>query len=94
MGASTPGLLELALTCLRLGTVAFGGPQAHLALLQETFVEQRHWIDAEQFEEGLALCEALPGPSSSQMAIYLGWKRCGLLGGLVSGLCFCCQVCW
>ena len=88
MGASTPGLWELALTCLRLGTVAFGGPQAHLALLQETFVEQRHWIDAEQFEEGLALCEALPGPSSSQMAIYLGWKRCGLLGGLVSGLCF------
>jgi chromate transporter len=81
-------LLELGLSFLRLGAVAFGGPQAHMALLRETFVEQRLWVKAEDFEEGLALCEALPGPASSQMAIFLGWRCRGVAGGLVSGLGF------
>ena len=79
---------ELGLNGLRLGAVAFGGPQAHMALLRETFVEQRLWVNAEDFEEGLALCEALPGPASSQMAIFLGWRCRGVAGGLVSGLGF------
>lgn len=73
---------------LQLGSLGFGGPQAHLALLRSVIVERHHWVEATAFEEGLALCEALPGPSSSQMAILLGWSCRGLLGGLISGICF------
>ena len=73
---------------LRIGLLGFGGPQAHMALLRSELVESRHWSTAEQFEEGLVLCEALPGPASSQMAIYLGWLQRGWRGGLVSGICF------
>ena len=73
---------------LQIGVLGFGGPQAHLALLRDEIVAERGWVAAEPFEEGLALCEALPGPVSSQMAIYLGWLIRGPLGGIVSGLCF------
>ena len=73
---------------LRIGVLGFGGPQAHLALLRDELVEHRQWVDPEQFDEGLGLCEALPGPASSQMAIYLGWLQRGWLGGIVSGTCF------
>ena len=73
---------------LRIGLLGFGGPQAHMALLRSELVEGRHWSTAEQFDKGLVLCEALPGPASSQMAIYLGWLQRGWRGGLVSGICF------
>ena len=73
---------------LRIGLLGFGGPQAHMALLRSELVEGRHWSTAEEFDEGLVLCEALPGPASSQMAIYLGWLQRGWRGGLVSGICF------
>ena len=73
---------------LRIGLLGFGGPQAHMAMLRSELVEGRHWSTPEQFDEGLALCEALPGPASSQMAIYLGWLQRGWRGGLVSGICF------
>ena len=73
---------------LRIGLLGFGGPQAHIAMLREEIVHSRGWVDADRFDEGLGLCEALPGPASSQMAIYLGWLQRGLLGGLISGICF------
>ena len=73
---------------LQLGSVGFGGPQAHLALLRSVIVERHHWVDPSDFDEGLGLCEVLPGPSSSQMAILLGWFCKGPLGGLLSGICF------
>ena len=79
---------DLLLTNLRIGILGFGGPQAHIAMLREQIVDQHHWVNAEQFDEGLGLCEALPGPASSQMAIYLGWLQKGWLGGLISGSCF------
>ena len=73
---------------LRIGALGFGGPQAHIALLRAEIVETKRWVDPEQFDEGLGLCEALPGPASSQMAIYTGWLLRGWLGGLVGGTCF------
>ena len=73
---------------LRIGVLGFGGPQAHIAMLRDEIVEARGWVDAGRFDEGLGLCEALPGPASSQMAIYLGWIQRGWRGGLVSGICF------
>ena len=80
-----PGFIGLY---LRIGLLGFGGPQAHVALLRSELVERRHWTTEQQFEEGLVLCEALPGPASSQMAIYLGWLQKGWRGGLISGICF------
>ena len=73
---------------LRIGLLGFGGPQAHIAMLREEIVQSRGWVDADRFDEGLGLCEALPGPASSQMAIYLGWLQRGFVGGLTSGICF------
>ena len=73
---------------LRIGALGFGGPQAHVALLRDEIVENKQWVDPEQFDEGLGLCEALPGPISSQMAIYLGWLHRGWVGGIVGGTCF------
>ena len=73
---------------LRIGALGFGGPQAHIAMLRDEIVNNRGWVDGDRFDEGLGLCEALPGPASSQMAIYLGWQQRGWVGGLISGLCF------
>ena len=77
---------------LRIGLLGFGGPQAHIAMLREETVQSRGWVDADRFDEGLGLCEALPGPASNQMSIYLGWLQQGLLGGLLSGISFCCPA--
>ena len=73
---------------LRIGLLGFGGPQAHIAMLRDEIVNSRGWVDGDRFDEGLGICEALPGPASSQMAIYLGWQQRGWVGGLISGLCF------
>ena len=73
---------------LRIGVLGFGGPQAHIALLRSEIVDERQWVNSDQFDEGIGFCEALPGPASSQMAIYLGWLHRGWLGGIVSGVCF------
>ena len=73
---------------LRIGVLGFGGPQAHIAMLRDEIVDSRGWVDPGRFDEGLGLCEALPGPASSQMAIYLGWIQRGWRGGLISGICF------
>ena len=81
-------LQTLSAVFLKLGTVGFGGPQAHIAIQHEEAVVRRHWLTEEQFTEGLALCEMLPGPASTQMGIYLGYVRAGHIGAIVSGFCF------
>ena len=79
---------ELAFLFLKLGIVGFGGPQAHIAAIGEEAVNKRNWLDQEQFSEGIAICEMLPGPASTQMAIYTGYLKRGQLGALVAGICF------
>ncbi|MBD1867872.1 chromate efflux transporter [Cyanobacteria bacterium FACHB-471] len=81
-------LKELARLFLRLGTIGFGGPQAHIAMIQDEAVVRRGWFTEEQFLEGVAVCEMLPGPASTQMGIYTGYIRAGQLGALVAGICF------
>lgn len=83
-----PSWAELVRVFLGIGLLGFGGPQAHMALMREQVVRQRQWVSAQAFAEGLALCEALPGPASSQLAMVLGWRCRGAWGGLVSGFCF------
>jgi len=72
----------------RLGFVGFGGPPTHIALLRRLCVDQRGWIDAREFEDGIATVNLLPGPASTQLAIYCAWRLRGALGGLLGGLCF------
>ena len=72
----------------RIGIVGFGGPPAHIALLRDLVVDRRRWLPAEQFEDGLAAVNLLPGPASTQLAIFTAWRTRGVAGALVGGLCF------
>jgi chromate transporter len=72
----------------RLGLVGFGGPAAHVALLRELVVERRRWLDAREFEDANAACQLLPGPASTQLAIYCALRVGGLAGALIGGLAF------
>jgi chromate transporter len=73
---------------LRLGLTAFGGPAAHIALMEDESVTRRAWLTREQFLDLLGLANLLPGPSSSELAIYLGFKRAGWPGLVLGGICF------
>ncbi len=72
----------------RLGLIGFGGPPAHVALLRELVVERRGWIDAREFEDANAACQLLPGPASTQLAIYCAQRVAGVPGALAGGLAF------
>ena len=81
-------LAELAKEFLRLGFVAFGGPAAHIAMMEERFVRRLNWLSRERFLDMLGAVNLLPGPSSTELAIYLGEMRGGLPGLFVAGACF------
>ena len=81
-------LRELAELFLKLGAIGFGGPQAHIAMINDEAVERRAWLSGDEFSDGLAVCEMLPGPASTQMGIYTGYVYGGWLGALVAGLAF------
>ncbi|SEL50873.1 chromate efflux transporter [Streptacidiphilus jiangxiensis] len=72
----------------RIGCVGFGGPPAHIALLRQLCVERRGWISAGEFEDGIAATNLLPGPASTQLAIYTAWRLRGVAGAVVGGVCF------
>jgi chromate transporter len=73
---------------LKLGTLAFGGPAAHIALIEDEVVRRRGWVSREQFLDLLGASNLLPGPSSTELAIYIGYVRCGLMGLVAAGVCF------
>src|SRR3954449_6194366 len=83
-----PSRLELAREWGRIGCTGFGGPPAHIALLRELCVDRRRWLSAEEFEDGIAACNLLPGPASTQLAIYCAWRLRGNAGAVVGGLAF------
>jgi chromate transporter len=83
-----PGLGELAKLFLRLGFVAFGGPAAHIAMMEDEFVRRREWLGRERFLDMVGCVSLLPGPSSTELAIYLGQTRGGILGLIVAGAAF------
>ena len=64
----------------RIGLIGFGGPPAHIALLRELVVERRCWMDARAFEDALAACNLLPGPASTQLAIFCAYRTAGAWG--------------
>ncbi|WP_259464941.1 chromate efflux transporter [Streptomyces sp. TLI_171] len=72
----------------RIGVLGFGGPPAHILLLRRLCVEQRGWIAASEFEDGIAATNLLPGPASTQLAIFTAWRLRGPAGALVGGAAF------
>lgn len=66
---------------LTIGATGFGGPAGQVAILHRELVEQRKWLDEEEFPAALKVCMLLPGPEAQQLATYAGWRRGGLAGG-------------
>ena len=83
---TSPG--EILRLFLRLGVLGFGGPAAHIALMEREAVERRRWLSHEQFLDLVGGCNLLPGPSSTQVAMVLGYTRRGWPGLLIAGICF------
>src|ERR1700690_493262 len=79
---------DVALLFLRLGTTAFGGPAAHVALMENEVVRRRSWITPQRFLDMMGAANLIPGPSSSELAIFIGYEEGGILGLLVAGFCF------
>ena len=72
----------------RMGVIGFGGPPAHIVLLRTLCVDSRRWLSAREFEDGLAAANLLPGPASTQLAIFCAWKLRGAAGAVLGGVCF------
>jgi chromate transporter len=72
----------------RIGCTGFGGPPAHIRLLRQLMVERRGWLDAREFEDAVAVCNLLPGPASTQLAIFCAWRLRGRAGALAGGAAF------
>lgn len=83
-----PSLGEIAREWSRIGCIGFGGPPAHIALLRTLCVERKRWLSEAQFERAIAATNLLPGPASTQLAIYCAWRLRGGAGALVGGACF------
>ena len=81
-------LSEIALLFLKLGTTAFGGPAAHIAMMDEEVVRRRHWLSEQEFLDYLSAVNFIPGPNSTEMAIHIGHRRGGWPGLIVAGTCF------
>jgi chromate transporter len=81
-------LKEIFTTAWKLGWTSFGGPTAHIGYFQREYVEKKKWVDASQFAELVALCQLLPGPTSSQVGMGIGYLRGGILGAYLSWLGF------
>ncbi|MFJ8383887.1 chromate efflux transporter [Streptomyces sp. NPDC094438] len=82
------GLGTIAREWGRIGCIGFGGPPTHIALLRQLCVERRKWLSAGEFEDGIAATNLLPGPASTQLAIFTAWRLRGTAGALVGGICF------
>jgi chromate transporter len=79
---------QLAVFFLRLGTTAFGGPAAHIAIMEDELVRRRQWLSREKFLDLLGASNLIPGPSSSELAIHIGYLCAGWRGLLIAGTCF------
>ncbi|HBF13047.1 MAG TPA: chromate transporter [Deltaproteobacteria bacterium] len=81
-------LSELAALFLKLGTIAFGGPAPHIAMMEEEVVRRKKWLSHDDFLDLLGATNLIPGPNSTEMAIHIGHRRAGFVGLIVAGLCF------
>jgi chromate transporter len=84
----SPGLSAVLREWGRIGCIGFGGPPTHIAMLRDLCVERRRWMAPGDFEDAVAACNLLPGPASTQMAIYCAWRLGGRPAALVGGAAF------
>ncbi|MEV0588394.1 chromate efflux transporter [Nonomuraea sp. NPDC050310] len=82
------GVGEVALLFLKLGTIAFGGPAAHIAMMRDELVRRRGWVTDERFADLMGATNLIPGPNSTELAIHLGYDRARRRGLLAAGVCF------
>ncbi len=87
-GEPRVALSTIAKEWSRIGVTGFGGPPAHITLLRRLCVERRHWLPANEFEDGIAATSLLPGPASTQLAIFCAWRLRGWIGAVLGGVCF------
>ncbi|MGZ3678916.1 MAG: chromate efflux transporter [Ktedonobacterales bacterium] len=87
-GTRRDRLMEVIVLFLRLGFTAFGGPVAHIAMMRQEIVQRRKWIGDQRFADLLGIVNLIPGPSSTELAIYLGYLRAGWPGLIAAGVCF------
>lgn len=81
-------LKTIAYEWTKLGITGFGGPSAHITLLRKLSVNERKWISEQEFEDAIAATSLLPGPASTQMAIFIAWHLRRVSGAVIAGLCF------
>ncbi|MCY7407367.1 MAG: chromate efflux transporter [Alkalinema sp. CAN_BIN05] len=81
-------LFELATVFLKLGTIAFGGPAAHVAMMEEEVVTRRSWMTREKLLELFGMTNLIPGPNSTELAMQIGYDRAGWWGLVIAGVCF------
>lgn len=81
-------LKDIARLFLKLGCTAFGGPAAHIAMMQQEVVEKRKWLDMQEFLDLMGATYLIPGPNSTELAIHIGKERAGWKGLVLAGLCF------
>src|ERR1051325_4533346 len=81
-------LAEVAQLFFKLGVIAFGGPAAHIALMRQEVVQRRKWTTEQQFLDLLGASNLIPGPTSTELAIYLGYTRAGPIGLVLAGVLF------
>jgi len=79
---------HIALAFLKLGTIAFGGPAAHISMMEDEFITRRGWLTRQEFLDRLGAANLIPGPSSTEMAIFIGLEKGGWPGLMVGGCCF------
>jgi chromate transporter len=80
-----PTFSELTRVSARIGCLSFGGPAGQIALMHRELVDERRWVDEEEYLQALNLCHLLPGPEAQQLATWIGWKLHGWKGGIVAG---------
>ena len=83
-----PDFRELLKVFTRIGCLSFGGPAGQIALMHRELVEERRWVDEDQYLHALNFCHLLPGPEAQQLATWVGWRLHGIKGGLAAGLLF------
>lgn len=83
-----PSLFRVGATFLKLGCTAFGGPAAHIAMMRQQFVERDKWLTEDEFLDLIGAASVIPGPSSTEVAMFVGHRRVGVPGLILAGLCF------
>ena len=81
-------LFEITAVFLRLGIISFGGPAAHIAIMESELVVKRQWLSREKYVELVSIANLIPGPNSTEVAMHCGYMRAGLMGLIMAGISF------